>query len=84
MASTMAANSLRQYLNIADTPKFVELDSKIVRSERNATNDCLLTIETHITFKNENGGQSRRYARFVVGPKRGDNAHWRMLAIDVR
>lgn len=83
-ASTMATSSLRQHLNIADTPKFEQLDSKIVRSERNATNDCLFTVEGHITFKNENGGQSRRFARVVVGPKRGDNDNWLMFAIDVR
>ncbi len=84
MASTMATSSLRQHLSIADTPKFEQLDNKIVRSERNAANDCLFTVEGHITFKNENGGQSRRYARVVVGPKRGDNDNWLMFSIDVR
>lgn len=84
-APTMAESSLRQFLNVADTPRFEVVDHlKIVRSERNAANDCLFTVEGHITFKNENGGQSRRFARVVVGPKRGDNDNWLMFSIDVR
>jgi hypothetical protein len=84
-APTMAESSLRQFLNVADIPRFEVVDHlKIVRSERNATNDCLFTVEGHITFKNESGGQSRRFARVVVGPKRGDNDNWLMFAIDVR
>lgn len=80
----MAASSLRKRLNIVDTPKFEISDSrKIVRSERNAANDCLFTVEGHITFKNESGGQSRRMARVVLGPKRGDNDSWLIFSVDV-
>lgn len=83
-APSVAASSLRERLNIVDTPKFEVSDvGKIVRSERNAANDCLFTVEGRITFKNESGGQSRRMARVVLGPKRGDTANWFVFAVDV-
>jgi hypothetical protein len=84
MASAMAASRLRQHLNIVDTPKFEEWGlQRYVKPSRNTANDCLFTVEGHITFKNENGGQSRRMARVVLGPKRGDNDSWLIFSVDV-
>ncbi len=85
MASAMARSFLRQHLNIVDTPKFEEWNlQRYVKPSRNATNDCLFTVEGQVTFKNEAGGQSRALAHIVVAPLRANPDRWSMLSIYVR
>lgn len=85
MASTMAAEFIRLHLNIVESPKFETFNvEKLVKKERNAANDCIFTIEDHVIFKNESGGQSRRHARVAVTPTRGDNNRWNLVSILVR
>ncbi len=85
MASAMARSFLRQHLNIVDTPKFEEWNlQRYVKPSRNATNDCLFTVEGHTTFKNETGGQSRALAHIVVAPLRASSERWSLLSINER
>jgi hypothetical protein len=85
MAVSMALTSIRLHLNIVDTPKFEQWGfDKFVKQDRNAANNCVFTIEDFVTFKNENGGQSRRHARVVLTPNRAEASGWILLSIAVR
>jgi hypothetical protein len=84
--TVMAAEFIRLHLNLVEAPKFEQWNAqRAVSEKRNAANDCVFTVEDHIIFKNENGGQTRRHARVVVTPTRGsDKNRWSLLSIDVR
>ncbi len=82
-ALVMAQQSAQRRLNIVDFPK---LETTQTFKPRTVNGDCIFTIVGPIIYKNEFGGQSRKYMNVVLTPDRSElrKDHWSVLSVEVR